>query len=58
MEELYVEILYTIFHMIGCDAEKTDQGALVDHLKEAFHMGLFHLRHWVLYWWFLRTPRF
>ena len=44
MEELYVEILYTIFHMIGCDAEKTDQGALVDHLKEAFHMGLFHLQ--------------
>ena len=38
MEELYVEILYTIFHMIGCDAEKTETHVLVEHLKDAFHM--------------------
>ena len=38
MEELYVEILYTILHMIGCDAEKTETNALVEHLKDAFHM--------------------
>ena len=38
MEELYVEILYTILHMIGCDAEKTETAALVNHLQEAFHM--------------------
>ena len=38
MEELYVEILYTILHMIGCDAEKDETNSLVDHLKEAFHM--------------------
>ena len=38
MEELYVEILYTILHMIGCDADKGEIAPLVDHLKEAFHM--------------------
>ncbi len=38
MEELYVEILYTILHMIGCDAETEDTTPLVEHLKEAFHM--------------------
>jgi hypothetical protein len=25
VEELYVEILYTILHMIGCDADRQDQ---------------------------------
>ena len=29
MEELYVEILYTILHMIGCDAEKTETNAVI-----------------------------
>ena len=28
MEELYVEILYTILHMIGCDAEKAEISSL------------------------------
>ena len=37
MEELYVEILYTILHMIGCDAEKTETNALIEHLKDAFN---------------------
>ena len=38
MEELYVEILYTILHMIGADVDKSEISPLVDHLKEAFHM--------------------
>ena len=38
MEELYVEILYTVLHMIGCDADREEQTELVNHLKEAFHM--------------------
>ncbi|TRY76437.1 hypothetical protein TCAL_00056 [Tigriopus californicus] len=39
LEELYVEILYSILHMIGCDAEREEQTLLIDHLKEAFHFG-------------------
>lgn len=38
LEELYVEILYTILHMLGCDVEQEDQTKLVGHLKAAFHM--------------------
>lgn len=38
IEELYVEILYTILHMIGCDADREETSRLVDHLREAFHM--------------------
>ena len=38
MEELYVEILYTILHMIGADVDKSEISPLVEHLKEAFHM--------------------
>ena len=38
VEELYVEILYTILHMIGCDADREEQAELVNHLKVAFHM--------------------
>ena len=38
VEELYVEILYTILHMIGCDADRDEQAELVNHLKVAFHM--------------------
>jgi len=33
-----VEILYTILHMIGCDADREEQAELVNHLKVAFHM--------------------
>jgi len=38
VDELYIEVLYTILHMIGCDAEKDEQAVLVGHLKEAFHI--------------------
>ncbi len=38
LEELYVEILYCILHMIGCDAERGGQAGMIEHLKEAFHM--------------------
>ncbi len=38
VEELYVEIVYTVLHMIGCDAEREEQTDLVNHLREAFHM--------------------
>eukprot|EP00095_Tigriopus_kingsejongensis_P002464 maker-scaffold1069_size64751-snap-gene-0.15 protein:Tk02464 transcript:maker-scaffold1069_size64751-snap-gene-0.15-mRNA-1 annotation:"GJ14122" len=37
VEELYVEILYSILHMIGCDAERDEQALLIEHLQEAFH---------------------
>lgn len=33
-----MEILYTILHMIGCDAEREEQNALIAHLKNAFSM--------------------
>ena len=33
-----MEILYTVLHMIGCDADREEQAELVNHLKEAFHM--------------------
>ena len=33
-----MECLYTILHMIGCDAEKEEQIELILHLKDAFHM--------------------
>ena len=39
LEELYVEILYTILHMIGCDAEREEQKDLIEHLQDAFHMS-------------------
>ena len=38
LDELYVEIMYCILHMIGSDAEREEQSALVAHLREAFHM--------------------
>lgn len=38
LEDLYVEILYTILHMIGCDADKEHQMSLILHLQKAFHM--------------------
>lgn len=38
LEELYVEVLYTVLHMIGCDADQVNQTELIKHVKEAFHM--------------------
>ena len=38
LDELYVEIMYCILHMIGSDAEREEQAALIGHLREAFHM--------------------
>ena len=38
LDELYVEIMYCILHMIGSDAEREEQSALITHLREAFHM--------------------
>ena len=38
LDELYVEIMYCILHMIGSEAEREEQAALVAHLREAFHM--------------------
>ena len=33
-----MEIMYCILHMIGSEAEREEQAALVAHLTEAFHM--------------------
>ena len=33
-----MEILYSILHMIGCDAERAEQNAMVEHLRDAFHL--------------------
>ena len=30
--------MYCILHMIGSEAEREEQAALVAHLREAFHM--------------------
>ena len=30
--------MYCILHMIGSDAEREEQAALIAHLREAFHM--------------------
>ena len=30
--------MYCILHMIGSDAEREEQSALITHLREAFHM--------------------
>jgi BAI1-associated protein 3 len=38
LEELYVEILYCMLHMIGSDAEREQQSSLIEHLQDAFHM--------------------
>ncbi len=38
LEELYVEVLYCVLHMIGCDAERDERDALIKHLRDAFHM--------------------
>ena len=38
LDDLYVEILYTILHMIGCEVQKEEQIELILHLKNAFHM--------------------
>ena len=38
LEDLYVEILYTILHMIGCDADQQKKLQLIQHLQNAFFM--------------------
>ena len=38
LEDLYVEILYTILHMIGCDADQQRKMELFKHLQSAFFM--------------------
>ena len=38
LDDLYVEILYTILHMIGCEVQNDEQIELILHLKNAFHM--------------------
>ena len=38
LDDLYMEILYTILHMIGCEVQKEEQIELILHLKNAFHM--------------------
>ena len=38
LDDLYVEIMYTILHMIGCEVQKEEQIELILHLKNAFHM--------------------
>ncbi len=40
VEELYVEILYTILHMIGCDADREEQAELVSMSTNLFSLSL------------------
>ena len=36
IEELYVDCVYTVLHMIGCDSDRGAQFELVEHLRKAF----------------------
>ncbi len=36
IEALYVDCLYAVLHMIGCDAEKDGQWQMVEQLRKAF----------------------
>lgn len=38
VEELYVEVLYTVLHMIGCDTGEVNDGELIKHIQDSFHM--------------------
>jgi len=38
VEELYVEVLYTVLHMIGCDIDQVNEAELISYVKDAFHM--------------------
>jgi len=38
VEELYVEVLYTILHMIGCDTGEVNEVELIKHVQSSFHM--------------------
>ena len=38
LDDLYVEILYTILHMIGCEVKQEEQVELIIHLKNSFWM--------------------
>ncbi|XP_040580539.1 protein unc-13 homolog 4B [Lepeophtheirus salmonis] len=37
LDELYIEILYTIQNMVGCDTDPKDEIKLIKYLQEAFH---------------------
>ncbi len=43
MDELYEESLYTVLHMIGCDAEREEQRRLIAHLRATFDIS--HEKH-------------
>ena len=36
IEELYGDCLFAVLHMIGCDADRSNQWQLVEHLRKAF----------------------
>jgi len=38
VEELYVEVLYTVLHMIGCDVDQVSETELINYVRDAFHM--------------------
>eukprot|EP00095_Tigriopus_kingsejongensis_P000958 maker-scaffold83_size396513-snap-gene-0.15 protein:Tk00958 transcript:maker-scaffold83_size396513-snap-gene-0.15-mRNA-1 annotation:"conserved hypothetical protein" len=38
VEDLYIDCVYSVLHMIGCDVDQSDQWALVEHLRKAFHL--------------------
>lgn len=38
VEELYMDCVYSVLHMIGCDVNQEDQWNLVEHLRKAFHL--------------------
>eukprot|EP00092_Neocalanus_flemingeri_P041502 GFUD01045197.1.p1 GENE.GFUD01045197.1~~GFUD01045197.1.p1 ORF type:complete len:1194 (+),score=262.01 GFUD01045197.1:849-4430(+) len=38
VEELYVEVLYTVLHMIGCDIDQVNETELINYVRDAFHM--------------------
>lgn len=37
-EDLYLDVLYCLIHMIGCDTKKINQFELVEHLRKAFQI--------------------
>ena len=48
LDDLYVEILYTILHMIGCEVKQEEQVELIIHLKNVFHMAQ-KLTYWLIF---------
>jgi hypothetical protein len=47
VESLYVDCLHTVFHMVGCDADRDAQFAYAEHLRKAFKID--PKRHLFLY---------